>query len=155
MKMALLISFSFFFHQMMRNWFIGNYQKGAEKIIKHLSRRHKKQNVGSKWTPLPLTHLSVKLLLISDWWIGGQDQSLQCPHVSHGHLQLLLTVNLNCYLFLTDGWMRLKHPVPLTTSLADGKIRFSLGSDWWLYEIKTSSTPMDHTACYKSCWWWV
>ena len=51
---------NFFFHQKMRNWYLGNYKKRWRKIFTRLNRRRENQNLGSKWTPL--MHLSVKSL---------------------------------------------------------------------------------------------
>ena len=45
-----------FFHQKMRNWYLGNYKKEG-KIFTRLNRRREKRNNGSKWTPV--MHLSV------------------------------------------------------------------------------------------------
>ena len=54
----------FFFHQKMRNWYLGNYKKKKKRltqIFTRLKRRRENQNNGSKWTP-PM-HLSVKVFL--------------------------------------------------------------------------------------------
>ena len=43
---------NFFFHQKIRNWYLGNSKTKSEKIFTRFNRRCETQNVRSKWIPL-------------------------------------------------------------------------------------------------------